>query len=270
MPRIGAHVSAAGGVVNAPINAYKEGCECFQFFSRPPQGGPAPVINPADAKKFINTCKKHDLEGYIHTPYYINLASQNNRVKYGSIKVIREELERGCFLKVKYIMTHLGTAAGYSDRKKAITEVIKSLKKTLTGYKGETMFLIENSAGSGQIIGHDFKEIKKIINGLKGCKVGVCLDVMHAFASGYHPAKLFNAFDKEIGLKYLKLIHANDAKSELGSHIDRHEHIGLGNIGKEYFKKWLSDKRLSKINFVLETPKDGRANDLEIMKKLRS
>lgn len=270
MPKIGAHVSAGGGAVNAPLNAHLAGCECFQFFSRPPQGGDAPKISAANAKKFINYCARHNLEAYIHTPYYINLASLNNRIKYGSIKVIREELERGSLLKAKYVMTHLGTAAGYDDRKKALSEVIKSLKKSLTGYKGETMFLIENSAGSGQIIGHDFKEIKKIISSLKGFKIGVCLDVMHAFASGYQPQELLEKFDQEIGLKYLRLIHANDAKSDLGSHVDRHEHIGLGKIGKKQFATWLSDKRLKKINFILETPSDGRANDLKTLKRLRS
>lgn len=275
MPKIGAHVSAAGGVKYAPLNAHQEGCECFQFFSRPPQGGKASVLNTETIKEFQISCRKYKLESYIHTPYYINLASLNNRIKYGSIQVIREELDRGDQLGVKYVLTHLGSANDFrrertrAFRTKAVEEVIKSLKKILADYHGQTDFLIENSAGSGEIIGADFKEIKKIILALKKYQVGVCLDVMHAFASNYEPGSLLDVFDNQIGLKYLKLIHANDAKSKLGSHVDRHEHIGFGNISKEHFASWLHDKRLKKINFILETPSDKRSNDLAVLKALR-
>lgn len=269
MPKIGAHVSAAGGVQYAPLNAHREGCECFQFFSRPPQGGKAPVLTKQTIQEFKKISHKNKLESYIHAPYYINLASLNNHIKYGSIQVIREELDRGDQLGVKYVLTHLGSAKNYTNRKQAILETIKSLKKILADYRGQTDFLIENSAGSGEIIGADFKEIKKIILALKKYQVGVCLDVMHAFASNYEPGSLLDVFDKQIGSKYLKLIHVNDAKSKLGSHVDRHEHIGLGNIGKEHFASWLHDKRLKKINFILETPSDKRSNDLAVLKALR-
>jgi len=264
MSLIGAHVSAQGGVDKAPLSAVREGCECFQFFSRSPQGGTASVLTPAVIRKF----KKYKLESYVHTPYYINLASLNNRIKYGSIKVIREELERASLLGVKYVMSHLGSAKDYQKRLDATKEVIKSLDKILNGYRGKTIFLIENSAGSGEIIGHDFKEIKKIINSLKKYKIGVCLDVMHAFASGYPAETLMDKFNKEIGLKYLKLIHANDSKVACGAHVDRHENIGQGKIGLENFKNWLQDKRLKKTNFILETP-GGRQNDIEVLKQLR-
>jgi len=95
------------------------------------------------------------------------------------------------------------------------------------------------------------------------------LDVMHAFASGYAPADLLEVFDEKIGINYLRLIHANDAKSDLGSRIDRHEHIGQGKIGKKSFRKWLRDKRLKKINFILETPSDKRSEDIKLLKALQ-
>lgn len=265
MPLIGSHISAQGGVDKAPANALAADCECFQFFSRPPQGGTAPLLTDAIIQKF----REYKLESYIHAPYYINLASLNNRIKYGSIKVIREELERASMLGVKYVMTHLGSAKNYQKRETAIKETIKSIDKILNGYHGKAAFLIENSAGSGEIIGHDFKEIKKIINALKKYKIRVCLDVMHAFSSGYAAEMLIDKFNEEIGLKYLKLIHANDSKVARGSHIDRHENIGQGKIGLKNFKKWLRDKRLKKINFILETP-GSRQNDIEILKQLRS
>jgi len=275
MPKIGAHVSAAGGVQYAPLNAHQEGCECFQFFSRPPQGGPAPILTKEIIQQFQASCRLYKLESYIHAPYYINLASLNSRIKYGSIQVIREELERGSLLGVKYVLTHLGSAKDYrrertsAFRTEAIKEVVKSLQKVLTEYHGKTEFLIENSAGSGEIIGADFKEIKKILVSLKKFKVGVCLDVMHAFASGYQPLEVIKKFDVEIGLSYLKLIHANDAKSKLGSRIDRHENIGLGAIGTKNFSLWLKNKKLKKINFILETPAEHREQDLAVLKHLR-
>lgn len=271
MIKIGAHVSAAGGADQAPLNAHDEQCECFQFFSRPPQGGKAPVLTPEIINNFKKLNQKFDLESYIHTPYYINLASANNRIKYGSIQVIREELERASLLGVKYVMTHLGSANGKSSERvyAFTTEVIKNLNKSLSGYQGSAMLLIENSAGSGKIIGSQFSEIKKIIQGLNKFSVGVCLDVMHAFASGYEPAAMIDLFAKEIGIKYLKLIHCNDAKTDLGSRVDRHEHIGLGKMGLLAFKNFISDKRLQKINFILETPSDNRAADLKTLKKLR-
>lgn len=270
MPKIGAHVSAQDGAHYAPLNAHKAGCECFQFFSRSPQGGPIPELTPEIIKKFKDACKKYKLEAYIHAPYYINLASANNRIKYGSIKAIREELERGTQLGVKYMMAHLGSAKGRTSKQVALQETIKSLKKALDGYKGSCLFLIENAAGSGQIIGADFKEIKKILTNLKKHKIGVCLDVMHAFASGYPVETVIDQFDKQIGLKYLKLIHANDSKVELGSHKDRHQHIGKGKIGADNFRLLLHDSRLKNINFVLETPRDKRTNDIKKLKQLRN
>ncbi|MFH0818446.1 MAG: deoxyribonuclease IV [Patescibacteria group bacterium] len=269
MNKIGAHVSAAGKLSNAPFNAYKEGCECFQFFSRPPQGGSAIKLHPEDVELFKKRCSQYKLESYIHAPYYINFASLNSRIKQSSISVVREELERGSQLGVKYLMTHLGTAAGYKKRDQAINEVIKSLNACLKGYEGKTIFLIENTAGSGELIGGDFKELKTILQGLQKHHVGICLDVMHAFGYGYTPQELFNVFAKQIGMKYLKLIHANDSMVELGSKKDRHEHIGQGKIGIHGFALWLTDKRIKKINFILETPIDKRVKDLKILKKLR-
>jgi deoxyribonuclease-4 len=124
-PRIGAHISAAGDLSLAPLRAAQVGLECFQFFSRPPQGGPAKLITAGLAGKFQGNCKKYKLEAYIHAPYYINLASASNRIYYGSISVLREELERGSQLGVKYLMTHLGSAKDLGET--------EGLKKTIEG-----------------------------------------------------------------------------------------------------------------------------------------
>jgi len=274
---IGAHVSIAGGVEQAPLNAAKAGCECFQMFTRSPRGGSAPVLDKGVVNQFKKNCQKHKLDNYyIHTPYYINLASSSNRIRFGSIKVIRDDLERGSLLGAKALMTHLGSSKDLG-KDKALKKIIEGVKKILDGYTGTTQFLIENSAGSGgTIIGDTFEEIGQIIKALPKYDIGVCFDTCHAFVSGYDlrtkqaVEKTLENFDKLIGLSKLRLMHANDTKTDLGSHIDRHEHIGYGKIGPEGFKVLLHHPALKNIDFVLETPKDGKKiNDLKILKDLR-
>ncbi len=278
MFKIGAHVSSAIDVSLAPKRAQEIGCECFQFFSRPPQGGPAKPISSVLAKSFKANLKKFgQAECYIHTPYFINLASAENRIFYGSVKVIREELERGSLLGAKYVMTHLGSAKDLG-RVQGLKKTIDGLAEILKDYQGRTKFLIEMSAGAGEIIGDKFEEIKKIINSpkLKKYDIGVCFDTAHAFASGYdlRNAKAvgatFKKFSQVLGLKRLRLVHANDSMAELNSKKDRHEHIGRGKIGLAGFKAIVALAKKNKVNLILETPHDSRLkNDLQLLKTIR-
>lgn len=280
----GAHISIAGGIELAPERAGKLGCEVFQTFSRSPQGGPASKLTPEIVKKFKAGVKKYKLqEHYIHTPYYINLGSTNNRIYYGSISVIRDELERGTLLGSRYVMTHLGSAKGVGV-KKAIAMVAQGLVKILSDYHGSTELLIEISAGSGEIIGDTFEEIAAVIESsekkLKRKNVlGVCFDTQHAFASGYDlktPEALkqtLNKFDKTIGLKRLKMSHLNDSKTDIGSHVDRHENIGKGKLGLSAFETIIKELRLKNVNLILETPRDEKGSEikdeLRFLKNLR-
>ncbi len=276
--KLGAHVSIAGGIQNAPLNAAKQGCECFQFFSRSPRGGGLKALTEKEITEFKANCKKHKLtDYYIHTPYYINLASTNNRIKHGSINACREELERGTQLGVKYIMTHLGSA-GERTEKDALKETVRSIDRIFDGYTGTTKFLIEMSAGAGKIMGDTFEEIAFILNKIQNKDVGICFDTAHAFASGYDLRtktsvnKTLIEFNKTIGLDKLKLLHINDSRVELGSHKDRHEHIGKGFIGINGFKTLITHPKLQEINFIIETPKENDKSDkknLEILNKLR-
>jgi deoxyribonuclease IV len=278
---VGVHVSAAGGVQNAPGNAKKIGCEVFQVFSRPPQGGPARPVTKSVIREFVLAMENNkQAEFYIHAPYYINLASTTPRIRYGSISVIRDELERGSLLGAKYVMTHLGSAKDLS-RKEAIVKVSHGIIRILDKYKGSAKFLIENSAGSGNVMGDQFEEIAAIIKGLPQSirnKVGVCFDTCHAFSSNYDLRnkksldQTLKKFDQIIGLDKLKLIHLNDSKTDINSHVDRHEHIGQGKIGTEGFKAIISHPKLKKVNLILETPEDEKGmqkDDLDLIKKLR-
>ncbi|NMB48072.1 deoxyribonuclease IV [Candidatus Kuenenbacteria bacterium] len=278
---IGAHISASGGLENAPANAHNQGCECYQFFSRSPQGGPVKKLSPADIKKFRLANQRFGFRNfYVHAPYFINLASSNNRIYYGSISVLREELERGSLLGVKYLMTHLGSAKDLGA-KQALKKVIAGLEKILDGYHGSTELLIEISAGSGAIIGDTFEELAAIIGNWKleiGNCPAICFDTAHAFESGYDlhdeksVQKTFSHFDKIIGLKKLKLLHLNDSKTTLGSHSDRHADLGSGAIGLTGFSaliKYLQKKKLD-IDLVLETPTDSRRKkDIQTLKNIR-
>ncbi|MFA6552910.1 MAG: deoxyribonuclease IV [Patescibacteria group bacterium] len=275
---IGAHVSIAGGVYNAPINAHRAGCECFQMFTRSPQGGSAPILDPGTVSSFHANMKQYKQAAvYIHTPYYINLASATDRIRLNSIRIIREELERGTLLGAKALMTHLGSSAGVGQDL-AVEKVIEGIKKIVEGYKGTTRFLLEIAAGSGNIIGDTFEEIGQIIKAVPEYDLGVCFDTCHAFASGYDLRTkkaigvTLKAFEKAIGLDRLVLIHANDAKFEIGTHKDRHEHIGYGHIGREGFRILLHHPQLRAVDFILETPPSEKKeiNDIMMLKKLRT
>jgi len=265
----GAHVSAAGGISHSPENANKIGAQIFQFFDRSPRGG-RPVYDKKEIELFKKNCRKFKIqECYIHTPYYINLASANNKIRFGSIKTIREELEAGDKLGVKYVMTHLGSAKDFTDNE-ALKLVIEGLKKILTGYKGKTELLIENSAGTGQIIGDSWEEIGYLLDNVKNFTIGVCMDTCHAFSSGYdfrtnkELTNVLKNFDKNIGLKKLKLFHLNDSKTEFNSKKDRHADIGDGTLGIESFKNILQDKKLANINCILETPEEKSSYSLQL------
>jgi deoxyribonuclease-4 len=282
--KIGLHVSAAGGAANAPANAKEFGAECFQFFSRSPRGGGAPPISDEQAQLFRDRCQEYDFESYIHTPYYINFASKNSKIYHGSIKTVREELERGTKLGVKYVMTHMGSAKDHvSDTtdsrvpETAIKQAIAGLKKVFEGSpKLTTQLLLEISAGAGAVLGDSFEELAQLLKGLGRKDVNICLDTCHLFASGYDLRtkdavdETMVKFKKHLGLSRLKLVHMNDSKAGLGEHKDRHEHMGKGHIGAAGLKAILHHPAFAKVNFILETKHDQYIkDDLAFLKKSR-
>jgi deoxyribonuclease IV len=276
---VGCHVSIAGGIWNAPKNAADLGCEVFQMFTRSPQGGAAPQINQELVVRFKEEMKRWGQKDcYIHAPYYINFASAQQKTREASVRVIREELERGSLIGAKYVMTHLGSSKDFS-RAEALKLVAEGVKKIMKGYKGSTEFLLEISAGAGNVIGDTFEELNQIINDVESGGVmiyhnlGVCLDSAHMFASGYD-VKTKEGFDlviktikKTVGLEKIKLIHANDSMVGLGERKDRHDHIGDGKIGMDGFKNLI--KAFPEVDFILETKPDKVAEDIIKLKEMR-
>lgn len=294
--RVGLHVSAAGGVINAPENAKNEfDAECFQFFSRSPRGGAAPVLSAEDAALFRSRCKRYGYESYIHTPYYINFASLRKQIYYGSVNIVRQELERGSLLGVKYVVTHLGSARDYVKDHSSTETPVAALKRVIKGLRevynigphsalrqaqGEKQFtcklLLEIAAGAGSIIGDTFEELAYILKGLGSKDVHVCLDTCHMFATGYDVRtkealnETMKQFRRAVGISQLKLVHINDSKADLNGRADRHEHIGKGKIGAAGFREILIHPDLQTVNFILETKHDPLIQkDLEFLKKNR-
>ena len=276
----GHHVSIAGGVFNAPANAAAVGCEIFQIFTRSPRGGAAPKLTLEIVQLFKDNCAKFGFtDYYVHTPYYINLASGNPKIYEASSRIIREELERSSRLGVRAVMTHLGSAKD-TTRPKAIAKTVTGLIKALTGYTGSAQFLIEIAAGAGNIMGDSFDEVGTIIKKVQPkvkTTLGVCFDTAHAFASGYDLRtkaavdQTLAAFDRQVGLNRLVLIHGNDSKVDFNSHVDRHWHIGHGQIGLEGFRAIINHPKLKKVNMILETPDyTWDKKNLATVKKLRN
>jgi deoxyribonuclease-4 len=273
--KFGAHVSIAGGINNSPSRAHALGCECFQIFSRSPRGGKAPVLSDELVESFFNECNKCNIkEYYIHTPYYINLCSEKEDLRRSSITIIKEELERGDILNVKYAMTHLGSSKGV-NREKSILKIGDSLKRIMDSVDSSTQLLLENSAGQGATIGDSFEELAKILDIVSDYNIGVCLDTAHMFAAGYdirdgQLSKTIDKIRKTIGIENVKLLHGNDSKVGLGERKDRHEHIGKGKIGIEGFRNIVQSPVFKNINMIVETPPSKVGEDIKILKSLRN
>lgn len=291
--RFGLHISIAEGVDKAPGRAAALSCECFQIFSRSPHGGVSRPIDEAVAQVFRDDLAKSGAKDFfIHSPYYINFASDNNRIYYGSISAIRNELETAEMLGAQGVVTHLGSAKDL-DGKEAKRKLVAGLAKVFEikpdkkagsenpDYRTfSAPLLLEITAGSGNIMGDTFEEIAYFIVETEKVigknKLGVCFDTAHAFASGYDlrsaagVRKTFADFDRIIGLDRIKLVHINDSAVDLGSHVDRHSNIGSGHIGVEGITEVLKALQRFDLPFVLETPPPLSAQDLGLLKELRS
>ena len=266
---LGAHQSIAGGFCRAVERAVDTGCECLQIFTRNINRWDTKPIDPADAAAFRAAVVEAGLAPVVaHNSYLINPASADPDLRGRSIAGLVVELERAELLGIPWVVAHPG-AAGSSDRSEAVVRAAEGFRDALaTTPKMQAGLLIETTAGQGSCLGHTFEEIAAMLaiidrrSSLKK-RIGVCLDTCHVFAAGYPlaPAAALDdtlrQFDRAIGLRRLKVIHANDSKRELGSHVDRHEAIGRGKIGREAFRLLVNHPKLAGIPFILETPKEG-------------
>ncbi len=269
--QIGCHVSISGSIDKAVDNAVERECSAFQIFTRNPRGWHAKELSIEDIKNFKDKLKASKIDKFAtcaHMPYLPNLSSPKPDGFEKSVKSLVEEVERCGKLGIPYLVTHLGSHLGTGEE-----EGIKRLVKALTTagqVKNDVMILLENTAGQKNSVGSDFKQLGEIFKQLKPAKkFGVCLDTCHAFVSGYDlrtekgVKDTFKEFEKHVGMENLKILHLNDAKGEIGCNLDRHYHIGLGNIGEEGMTAVVKLISKKKIPIVLETPIDDTRDDFE-------
>jgi len=272
--RIGFHVSISGGISNSVDNALKIGCNAFQIFSRNPRGWTAKPLQGNDVENFrkkLNESKIDRDSTFVHMPYLPNLSSSNSKLHKKSTNALIEEMKRCSTLGIPYVILHLGKH-GEKGKEDGINQLQKACnsatKNRIRDYKS-VMIILENGAGGRNSIGSKFDELGLILDKLKSSSsrsnsFGICLDTCHAFAAGYDLRtkegvnETLDEFRSKIGLSNLKVIHLNDSKEDLNSNRDRHEHIGLGKIGKEGFREFLRHNAVRKLPIIMETPIDSR------------
>ena len=275
--QIGAHVSISGSIANAITNASERECSAFQVFTSNPRGWHAKDLTDDGITNYKNNLSQSNIDRLAtvaHMPYLPNLSSPEISVYEKSIHTMIREVERCDKLGIPYLVTHLGSHKGTGEDKGiqrlvgALTEVAKTNK--------DVTILLENTAGQKNSVGSDFAQLAEIFFGLKpASRFGICIDTCHAFAAGYdlrnekNVKDVFEKFDSEIGLKHIKIIHLNDSKGELGCHLDRHEHIGLGHIGEAGLSQVVKLANKNKIPIILETPIDERRTDFENIRKAK-
>ena len=275
--RVGVHTSIAGGLENAAHHARKIGCDTFQMFSANPRGWRGKDPAPEECEQFRKTRTAYAMSPLvIHDNYLINLASANPFIRKRSIAAFRKELERALALGADYLVTHPGSAKG-GTATEGITACIESVRQAAKGLKLDGLrILIENTAGQGSSIGRTFEEVAEILAGTApDLPMGACIDTAHCFEAGYavHTqaglAETVERLEATVGLANVRVIHANDSKTAFGSHADRHEHIGKGQIGKEGFRRIVCHPKLKAIPFICETPIDKPGDDRRNLRTMR-
>ena len=251
-------------------------CNTAQIFSRNPRGWQLKELFSDEVKRLKDDLERFDIHPLIvHIPYLPNLASSKIGLYLKSINALEEDLKRSEVLGAPYLVTHIGSF-GESSREEGLERVIEGINTAFNRVKNDVILLLENTAGAGRELGSRFEEIAKIIKNIKDKKkIGVCLDTCHGFASGYDfrtkkvVSQTLKLFDNLIGLKKLKVVHANDSKSPIGSHIDRHWHIGEGYIGEEGFRALLHHPAVRNLPIIIETPFKESGDDIKNLNTLR-
>jgi deoxyribonuclease-4 len=269
-------MSISGGVHKAISRGKEIGCETIQIFIKSPGNWAIPSLSDEVEKLWDSARSEYDISPVIaHDCYLVNLASPDRTLWERSIGTLGAEVRRAQTLGIERFVIHPGAHMG-SGEEQGLLRVSSALDRVLAMEKGATI-LLETTAGQGTSLGYRFEHLASIM--MSSChpdRIGICLDTCHIFAAGYDIgsdegyARVMSELDSVVGLDKLRAIHVNDSKKELGSRVDRHEHIGKGKIGYEGIACFLSDKRLEALPFILETPKGtGDKMDRRNLKVLR-
>jgi deoxyribonuclease IV len=270
--RVGFHVSIAGGISNSVNNAKNLGCTAFQIFTRNPRGWAVNPILRSEAFSFKNKLAASGIDRtsvVVHMPYLPNLSGPPGEFYQRSVKTLKEEMQRCELLGISYLVIHLGSHMGKGS-KSGIAQLVSALSTACPHSKSpnEVVVLLENNAGYRNNVGGKLEELRLILDKLNNSeRFGLCVDTCHLFASGYDLRTyesvnhVIEKIENIIGLKALKVIHLNDSKGPLGSNLDRHEHIGLGSIGRGGIAAFINHATIKALPIIMETPIDKRRGD---------
>lgn len=261
MKYLGAHVSAAGGVENAPLNAHAIGATAFALFVKNQKQWQAKPLTEENIHKFKENCQKYNYppsQILPHNGYLINLGNPEKEKREISYRSFVDEALRCEQLDLMFLNFHPGSHLQQISEEESLDYIAENLNRALQD-TNNLIFVIENTAGQGSNLGYKFEHLKYLIERITDkCRIGVCLDTCHSFAAGYDLKNKYEQvwaeFEKIVGFKYLKALHLNDAKKEVGSRVDRHESLGHGTLGWDFFKKLMQDKRFDSMPIILETP----------------
>ena len=277
--RLGAHMPITGGVDKAVLRGHEVGCDAIQLFTRSPRQWRPRILKDDEILRFHDNRQETGIDPVIaHDCYLINLGSPDEELWRKSLGVFVEEMGHCQALDIPYLVIHPGSHVGTGEDAglRRIAQALDEAHSETEGYRVEV--LLEITAGQGTNLGYSFEQLAQLLALVADdSRLGICFDTCHAFAAGYELRTregyeaAFQGLDELIGLPRLKCIHLNDAKGDLGSRLDRHEHIGHGSLGLEAFRMLLNDARLKDLPMVLETPKGPEfAEDKENLKVLRS
>lgn len=272
--KIGCHVSIAESIDRSVDRAAEIGCDVFQVFTRNPRMWKHKTLTDDEVQAFHEKIEKTGIYPvFSHMPYLPNLSSSNPEPYKKSVATLRLELTRCIQLKMPYVVTHLGSHLG-EGQETGKTQIINAIETAVSDLDNYPMILLENTSGKRNEVGSTFTEIGDIINRVSVEDIGVCFDTCHAYARGYDIAssegldQVITEIESQIGFDRVKLVHLNDSRGELGSRLDRHNHIGLGYIGEagviNFLKSPFKEKPL-----ILETPVDDIRTDTENIEKVR-
>ena len=276
-PRLGAHCSIAGGLPLALERAAALGCETLQFFSRNPRGWASRPLTDEEAAVFRETRERLGIGPVaIHTNYLVNLAALDPIVRERSISAFHDELDRASRIGADYLVVHPGSAKG-AGVGAGLRACIEAIREAADGVDlGSTSVLIENTAGQGDCIGRTFEQVAEIVEGCeRDVPMGVCLDTAHTFAAGYELRSragwraTLRAIRESFGTDAVRVVHFNDSRVPFGSNVDRHWHLGEGQIGPEGLSLVARSPKLAHAAFIIETPIDAIHDDVWNFERLR-
>lgn len=266
MKFVGAHVAVDKGVASAPVNAHAIGAKAFALFTRSPQRWKSKPLSMADVEEFKANCEKFGYSPDVilpHDSFLINLGSPDPEKLAMSRQAFNDEMERAQLLGLKMVNFHPGSHLGKISEDESLDLIGDSINLALA-HTDDVIAVIENTAGQGTNLGFRFEHLAHIIDRVDNKeRVGVCIDTCHTLAAGYDLAsaegyeQVWREFDEIVGLKYLRGMHINDSKRELGSRVDRHASLRTGTMGEEFFRRMMNDPRLDGIPMILETPDES-------------